>query len=328
MSKVDEIVNNSIKILQTSKSDKERKAAVKELSKFSISAEPALKELMKIVNGNEDFSIQSLAEEAVIKIGEPAIPEVKKLLNSLSRKKKSKAIGMLGEIALNNKDAIPAVLSAIKPLAFYIFNYEVRLDAIASLRKINKKYKKIPELVSLLGEILREDRNPLVYHEISEALAEADWKLALKEIVMAMNRKNYPILRMSGDARVAAGNALYLIGQDNYSKIKETIPMLLDILKNDPYPPMRITVLIPLVMAGEWEVIEEVLDQAAKDRWYQVRESALTATELLVNVKPNKAKIREIMPIIKKIAREDKFEYIQESARDLLETMDEKLKEE
>jgi len=100
LTKVNERVEECINVLQKSKSTKERKAAVMELSALGMNAEAALKELMKIVNGRDDFIIQGIAEEAVVMIGEPAIPGLKKLLKSLSRKKRAKGIGMLGEIAL------------------------------------------------------------------------------------------------------------------------------------------------------------------------------------------------------------------------------------
>ncbi|MHA1557101.1 MAG: HEAT repeat domain-containing protein [Candidatus Heimdallarchaeota archaeon] len=327
MTKVNERVEECINVLQKSKSTKERKAAVMELSALGMNAEAALKELMKIVNGRDDFIIQGIAEEAVVMIGEPAIPGLKKLLKSLSRKKRAKGIGMLGEIALYDKETVNKILPLLKPLMLYDLNYQVRLDVVEVFRKYVKKYRKSPNVITTLGEILRKDMNALVRKEASEAIAEADTKLALNEILKCMDRKNYPIFKISWYARVNAAQALYTLGSDDYSKMKDAVPFLFNILENDPSSEMRISVLLPLIMGGGWNVIEDVLSCIAKDRWYGVRDTALHITSTLLNYKTKKSNIKAIMPIIKKISREDKFEHVQDSARRLLEELEEILKE-
>ena len=99
-----------------------------------------------------------------------SIPALKKLLRSVFRKKRSKGLGLLGAIALKDKKAIDKVLPEIKRIARRDINYQVRLDAVAIIRKLIEKNKKLLKAVELLGEILRKDRNLLVYREASRAL--------------------------------------------------------------------------------------------------------------------------------------------------------------
>ena len=91
---------------------------------------------------------------------------------------------------------------------------------------------------------------------------------------------------------------------------------------------MRITVVQPLILAGGWDVIEEVLDIIIKDRFYHVRSVAFSTIGVLLHMKPNKKVMKAVIPLLKKIAREDKYEYVQAEARDLVEEMEEILKEE
>ncbi|MBN1329743.1 MAG: HEAT repeat domain-containing protein [Candidatus Heimdallarchaeota archaeon] len=328
MSNVKERVERCIKVLQNSKSTKERKDAVKELNSLGFSAEAALPELMKIINRKEDFSIQSLAEEAIVKIGEPAIPALKKLLKSPIRTNRLKGLGLLGDIAHGDKEVVDEVLHLIKPLVSFDINYQVRLNAISIIKKLAVKFRDKQNIVELLGNVLRTDRNYLVRKEAGKALGEIKGKLAIFEVIKSMDRKSYPFFRLSGEARVEAANALYQIAIDKPKDIKEHIPFFLDILENDSYIPMRISVLIPLIMSGGWNIIEDVLNIIVKDKWLQVRMSALETADLLLHQKTSRSKMKSILPLLKKIAREDKYEYVQDSARDLIEGIEELLKEE
>lgn len=306
-------------ILQKSKSDKERKDAIEELRELGKEAKGVLKELMKIVNGRDNFVIQGIAEEVVIKIGEPAIPELAKLLKSPIRKRRLKGLGLLGDIAANDEKTINKIISEIKPVALWDLNFNVRSNAVTALGKILQKNKTNKEAIKLLGEILRKERHPNVRHDVSNELEKGDKKLVLNEVMKSLDRKNYSFLRMSGDNRVAAANILYLLTYDNPNVIKEAIPTLLKLLEKDPYPPLRVTVVLPLILAGGWDIIEDVLLIVVKDRWYQVRTTALASAQLLVHKKASKKKIETVVSIIKKIEREDKYEIVQDRARNLLE---------
>lgn len=328
MSNIKDRVDQCIKILQNNKSTKERKAAVKELNALGFSAEAALPELMNIISKKDDFSIQSLAEEAVVKIGEPAIPALKKLLKAVSKKKRLKGLGLLGEIALMDKKVINEVLLLIKPLVRYDINSQVRLNAISIIKKLALKYSNQQSIVELLGVVLRTERDFLVRRAAGEALGEIKGKLVIMELIKSMDRKNYPFFRLSGEFRVEAANAFVEIAMDKPKSINEHIPFLLDILDNDPYTPMRITVLIPLIMSGGWNIIEDILEIIVKDKWLQVRMSALESADLLIHQKTSRSKITSILPILKKIAREDKYQCVQESAQDLIENFEDLLKEE
>lgn len=328
LNKDKEKLNEFIGELRNSDSTKEKKAAIKKINAMAMNAEAALDELMKIVKGRYDFSLQSLAEETVIKIGEPAIPLLAKFLKSPLRKRRSKGIGMLGEIAYNDKELIDKIVHLLRPVALYDLKYETRLDAIVAIKKLIKRKKNSESIIRLLGEVLRKDGMPQNRLEAGEALALADKKLAIEELLKSMDRKNYFALRFSGDTRVSAANALYSLSGGNYSVLKETIPYLFEHLKNDPYPVMRITVVQPLILAGGWDVVEEVLDIIIKDRFYQVRSVAFSTIGVLLHMKPKKKVMRAVIPLLKKIAREDKYEYVQSEARDLVEEIEEILKEE
>ena len=71
-------------------------------------------------------------------------------------------------------------------------------------------------------------------------------------------------------------------------------------------------------MVGEWDVIEEVLLIVVKDRWHQVRSTALATINSLVNKKTTKKNIESIISILKKIEREDSYSYVQDEARELI----------
>jgi HEAT repeat protein len=323
MSKIQKKVDRNISILQNSKSYDERKKAVKELNKIGFGAEKALPELMKIINSNEEFTIQGLAEEAVIRIGEPAIPYIKRLLRSIKWKKRSKGVEMLGEIALSDKETIGSILKLIIPITQRDLSYHVRLDAVTIIGKIIIKNKKLADVIEILGEVLRTDKNMQIQRKVSELLANIDSELAIKELVKSVKRENYPIIRPTGNARVEAANGLYLVANEKPKKLKFAIPELLEVLRKDPTPAVRVSILLPLALAGGWDVIEEIIDRAIQDRWYQVRVTALTVIELIIQQKPSKRKVKSIEHLIRKIAREDKYEYVQDSAKDLLEKIDE-----
>ena len=326
MPDVKDIVNRSINILRFSKSLEEKKDALNQLAKYSLNAESVLDELIKIIRGKGDFVLQSLAEEVMIKIGEPAIPFLRKMLKSPSRKNRSKAVGMLGEIAANDSAIINKVLLTIKPAAKFDMNYHVRVDAINAIEKFLKKNKKSENIVELLGEIIRYDRHYLVRKAAGETIAKANFNLALDEVLKSMDRKNYPFLKISEAARVDAGNILYSLGSDDFTKLKSATPLLLSILKNDLSAQMRITVLLPLILGGGWDVAEEVLSIVIEDRWWQVRNCAIEVLGSLLIMRPDKKSIKAIIPLLKKIAREDKYENVKDSARDLLDEMNEILK--
>ncbi|MFW9922241.1 MAG: HEAT repeat domain-containing protein [Candidatus Thorarchaeota archaeon] len=328
MSEIQEKVNQSIMILQTSNSQKEKKTALKQLDKMGMNAESALPILMKIINSREDFSVQSLAEQIVVNIGEPAIPYVQKLLNSIIKKKRLKGLGLLTDIALVDRDTADSIVNLIEPIALHALFYSTRLAAVASLKKIISKYKNHQKTIELLGLLLRKERDIFVRHEVSQTIGEADGKTAVKEIVKAMERKSYPFYRLlSIENRVEAANALYLVSAEHPKVIKETLPFLLEILRKDPNPRMRISVLVPLVFSGGWDVIEEILDIIAKDRWGLVRMSALTTADLLTHQKASKSKVNAILPLVKKIAREDREQYVRDAAQDFVEELEEQLNE-
>ncbi|NHJ48616.1 MAG: HEAT repeat domain-containing protein [Asgard group archaeon] len=328
MSRIKKRIDKCIRVLQNSKSSDERKAAVKELLKIGLGAEEALPELMKIINGREEFTIQGLAEETVIKIGEPSIAYIKRLLKSLKWKKRSKAIEILGAIALTDKETITKVLSLILPIATRDLNYHVRLDVVTIVGKLLIKSKKQTHAIEILGEVLRTDRHMQIQKEVSNLLSSIDSDLAIKELVKSVKRENYPLIRPTGNPRVEAANGLYLVAHDKPKKLKFAIPDLLKVLRKDPTPAVRASVLLPLALSGGWDVVEDIIDSAACDRWYQVRVTALTVIGIIINQKPTKRKLKSIEPLIKKIARDDKYEYVQNSARDLLEVIDEKIKTE
>ncbi len=320
-------VDECISVLQKSKSAKEKKDAVKELCDLGLNAEAALEELMKIINGRKDFILQGLAEETVIMIGEPAIPALKKLLKSFQRKKRSRGLELLGEIALNDKEVIKKILPIIKPIARYDLSYKVRLDAVSIIGKFVKKNKAL-NAIKLLGKVLRKDQNQLVIREASKALAEADDKFAVKEILKSMDRKSYPFPLLGRIGQYEAASALYLIVSENPNIIKESVPFLLKILKEDPNTSLRILVLLPIITAGGWDIMEELLVIIVKDRQWRVRMSALETSTLLWHQKPSEKHLDTLIPIIKKIAREDKYELVQDSAKALLEEIEESLREE
>ncbi|MHA1156844.1 MAG: hypothetical protein ACTSQK_12120, partial [Candidatus Heimdallarchaeota archaeon] len=257
-----------------------------------------------------------------------AIPGLKKLLKSFRRKNRSKGLELLGEIALNDKGVINKVLPIIKPIARNDINYQVRLDAVAIIRKLVKKNKNLPNAIKLLGEVLRKDQNQLVVQEASQALAEADVKLAVKEIMKSMDRKSYLFPMLGRIARYEAASALYLVLHENPKIMKDSVPFLLKILKEDPFAPIRILVLSPIITTGGWDIMEELLGIVVKDRQCRVRRSALDTATLLIHKKPSRKHLDTVIPIIKKIAREDKYEFVQEAARDFLEELDEYLSEE
>ncbi|MBD3192624.1 MAG: hypothetical protein GF308_18430 [Candidatus Heimdallarchaeota archaeon] len=323
MSKADKKVKECIRILQQSNSDKERKDAVKELSDIGKDATEALNELMKIICGRDDFAIQGIAEETVVRIGGPAIPALKKLLKSLKRKKRSKGLNLLGEIALENQETIDKILPILKIRARRDINYRVRIDAVEIIRKLVEKNSKLPKAVELLGEVLRRDRNQFVRRKAKEALVVADSHLAVNELMKSIKRKHYPLLRFPIDPRIEAANAIGEIGQQNSQKIKEALPILLKVLDNARHPAIRISVLFPILLAAGWEKVEEVLLIIAKDRSWQVRMSALDLMGIdFLNQKPSKKQSSAIIPIVKKIAREDRFELVQDSAKNLLEMLE------
>ena len=325
MNKVKRGLDELVDILRNSKSDRERKKAIEELRDMGKEAKIVLKDLMRIVNGRDNFVIQGIAEEAVVKIGQPAIQQIAKLLKSPLQKKRSKGLGLLCDIALEDKKTVNEILIKIEPVALWDFRFNVRSDAVKAIGKILEKNKKNQEAIQLLGKILRKDRHPNVSQEASQMLEKGEKKLVLQEIMKSIERKNYPFYRMSGDNRVNAANVLYLIANEDPSIIKEAVPTLLKLLEKDPYPPLRVTVLLPIVMIGGWDVIEDVLLIAVEDRWYQVRSAALSSTQLLVNQKATKKKIESLISILKKIEREEKYSYIQDNARDLIEEFTELL---
>ena len=271
------------------------------------------------------FVIQGIAEEIIVKIGQPAIPHIAKLLKSPLRKKRSKGLGLLSEIALEDKKTISEILTKIGPIALWDFRFSVRSDAVKAIGKILEKNKKSQEAIQLLGKVIRKDRHPNVSQEAAQLLEKGERKLVLEEVMRSIERKNYPFYRMSGSNRVNAANVLYIIANDNPTLIKEEIPKLLKLLEKDPYPAIRVTVILPIIMAGGWDVIEDVLLLIVKDRWYQVRTAALSSTQLLVHKKTTKKKIESLISILKKIEREDKYSFVQDSAKDLIEEFTELL---